>query len=102
MIPPLRGARLSQNNKNIRKYKKILQERDDAINYINNNTVNADKLLARAAWKKKVGYHMRSLIESTMLQIKQHCRDRITNRNEQNRIVQSQIKCKIVNLITTA
>jgi hypothetical protein len=99
LIPPLRGARLSQNNKNIRKYKKILQERDDAINYINNNTVNADKSLARAAWKKKVGYHMRSLIESTMLQIKQHCRDRITNRNEQNRIVQSQIKCKIVNLI---
>ena len=45
---------------------------------------------------------MRSLIESTMLQIKQHCRDRITNRNEQNRIVQLQIKCKIVNLITAA
>jgi len=81
------------------KKSEILKERDDAINYIKYNTINGNSSLARASWKKKVGYHVRSLVETTMLQIKQHCRDNLTNRKEQNRLVQSRIKCKIVDLI---
>lgn len=102
LIPPIRNAILTKNNRNLTKQRDILQERDEAIKYINHNTINGNKSLARASWKRKVGYHARSLIESTMLQIKQHCRDNLTNRKEQNRIIQSQIKCKIVNLIIAA
>lgn len=102
LIPPKRNARISTNNRNMSKKREILHERDEAIKYINHNTINGDKSAARASWKEKVGYHARSLVESTMLQIKQHCGDNLTNRKEQNRIVQSQIKCKIVNLILAA
>lgn len=102
LIPPIRNARLSQNNRNLSKRRNILQERDEAIKYINHNAINGNKSLARASWKRKVGYHARSLVETTMLQIKQHCRDNLTNKKEQNRIVQSQIKCKIINLIIAA
>ena len=102
LIPPIRNARLVKNNRNLTKRRDILQERDEAIKYINHNSINGDKSSARASWKNKVGYHARSLVESTMLQIKQHCRDNLTNRKEPNRIVQSKIKCKIVNLIIAA
>lgn len=102
LIPPIRQARLSQNNRNIRKYKEILQDRDDAINYIQHNTINNDKSMARATWKKQSGYHARSLIETTMFQIKSHCTDRLTNKNEDSRKTQALIKCKIINKIIAA
>lgn len=102
LIPPCRNARLTKNNRNLTKKRQILKERDDAINYIQHNTINGDASMARAAWKKQVGYHARSLVETTMLQIKQHCRDRLTTRTESNRLVQAQIKCKIVNLVISA
>ncbi len=70
--------------------------------FYKHSPINGNKSLARASWKRKVGYHAKSLVESTMLQIKQHCRDNLTNKKEQNRIIQSQIKCKIVNLIIAA
>ncbi len=102
LIPPMRNSRLSNNNRNMKARHHLLQERDEAIRYIQHNTINGNKSLARKSWKEKVGYHARSLIESTMLQIKQHCTDRLTNRKEKNRVIQSQIKCKIVNLIIAA
>ena len=102
LIPPSRNAREARDNRNMTKKREILKERDDAIKYIKHNKINGDAALARASWKRKAGYHIRSLIEATMLQIKQHGSDRLTNRKEQNRIVQAQIKCKLVNIITTA
>lgn len=102
LIPPIRNARTAKDNRNMSKKRSILEERDNAINYIKHNTINGNSSMARAEWKKKVGYHARSLVESTMLQIKQHCGDSLTNRKEQNRVVQSQIKCKVVNLIIAA
>jgi hypothetical protein len=99
LIPPVRRARVSKNNRNIRKYKEILHERDEAIKYIKSNTINGDQSLARASWKEKSGYHARSLVETTMWQIKSHCSDRLSNKREDTRETQSKIKCKIVNLI---
>lgn len=69
LIPPIRNARLASKNRNLSKRREILRERDDAIEYINHNAINGDKSLARANWKRLVGYHARSLVESTMLQI---------------------------------
>lgn len=102
LIPPIRAAKLSENNRGLRKYREILQERDDAINYIKYNTINGNNSLARKSWKEKVGYHARSLIEATMLQIKSHCSDILTNRREDTRATQARIKCKLVNKIIAA
>lgn len=103
LIPPIRQARIAKNNRNIAKaYHEILQQRDDAIGYIKHNTINGDASLARKAWKEKSGYHARSLVETTMWQIKSHTSDFLRNKREDSRAVQARIKCKIVNLINAA
>ena len=99
VIPPKRNARLTCENRNLQKKKHILKERDQAINYIRNNKINGSDTMARALWKEKSGYHARSLVETTMSQIKAHCSDRITNRKEENRKNQAIIKYKVVNKI---
>ena len=89
--------------KKIVKDKNILKERDEAIRYIRDNIAKATDLEnARSLWKKKVGYHQRSLVETTMYQIKAHCGDRLTNKKEKTRDVQSLIKCKVINMINSA
>lgn len=100
LIPPIRKARLSKDNRNMRN-KEALKERDDAILYIRYNTINGDPSPARASWKQKVGYHKRSRVESTMSQIKAHAGTKLTNRTEKNREIQSLIKCKLINILAT-
>jgi len=102
LIPPIRVARISTKNRNIRKHQEILKERDDAIRYIQHNTINGNQSLARKSWKEKVGYHARSLVETTMWQIKSHCSDRLRNKREDTRETEAKIKCKIINLIAAA
>ena len=102
LIPPIRAASLASTDRRKKKYRHILQERDKAINYIKYNTINGDKSLARKSWKEKVGYHARSLIETTMWQIKSHCSDYLRNKREDTRETQARIKCKIVNLVIAA
>ena len=102
LIPPIRAARLSKDNRNTRKYKDILEERDNAISYIKCNMINGDQSLARKSWKEKVGYHARSLVETTMWQIKSHSSDYLSNKNEMARSTQAKVKCKIVNLVNVA
>lgn len=75
------------------------KERDEVIRYLEYNSINGDKELANKNWKKQVGYHKRSLVETQMSRIKAHAGDRLTNIREDNRMVQSMIKVKIVNLI---
>ena len=77
-------------------------ERDEAIRYIKHNTNNGDPSLARKSWKEKSGYHARSLVETTMWQIKSHSSDYLSNKREDTRAVQAKIKCKIVNLVNAA
>lgn len=103
LIPPSRNARVSKDNRNIkRQHYETLYERDEAIKYIRYNTINQDTSMARKSWKEKNGYHARSLVETTMWQIKSHTSAYLSNKKEQNRAVQAQIKCKIVNLIIAA
>lgn len=103
LIPPIRKARLSKDNRNMKEEEReILKERDDAISYIQHNKINGDMSLARASWKEKVGYHRRSRSETTMWQIKSHSSDRLTNYKEKTRNTQALIKCKLVNHILFA
>lgn len=106
LVPPRRKAQKyneSSYYKKVVKDKDILKERDEAIKDIRNNKLQTKDLeKARSLWKKKVGYHQRSLVETTMYQIKAHCGDKLTNKKEKTRNVQSLIKCKVVNLINSA
>jgi hypothetical protein len=106
LIPPRRKSQEyceSAYYKKIVKDKNILKERDEAIRYIRDSFTKAtDQENARSLWKKKVGYHQRSLVETAMYQIKAHCGDRLTNKKERTRNVQSLIKCKVINMINSA
>ncbi|WP_341763793.1 transposase [Candidatus Tisiphia endosymbiont of Beris chalybata] len=103
LIPPIRHARIAKDNRNIKKkYHEILYERDEAIRYIQYNTINGDTSLACKSWEEKSGYHARSLVETTMWQIKSHSSDYLSNKSEQARMTQARIKCKIVNLVNAA
>jgi IS5 family transposase len=102
LIPPIRKARLSGENRNHKKNREVLKERDEAILYIRNNTINGDVSSARALWKRKVGYHQRSLVETTMSRIKAHAGTKLTNRTEENRGIQAIIKCKLINILNAA
>lgn len=101
-IPPRRNACLSKNNRNLRPWRDALKERDDAITYIKHNLVNGSAFLARAAWKRLVGYHIRSLAETAVWRIKTHTSSVLTCRTEKRRKNQAIIKCKIANLLLTA
>jgi hypothetical protein len=102
LIPPIKLARLSKDSKENKKYYDILEERDEAIKYIKHNSINGNQSLARKSWKEKIGYHARSLVESTMWQIKSHCSDGLSNKLESTRATQAKIKCKVINLIMAA
>jgi len=101
-IPPRTNACLSKNNRNLRSSHWALKERDDALNYIKHNTINGSSYLARASWKRNVGYHVRSLVETAMSRLKAHTGYFLTSRTEQRRRNQAMIKCKLVNLLLTA
>ncbi len=106
LVPPRRKAQKygeSSYYKKVLKDKNILKERDEAIKNIRNNNLETKDLeKARSLWKRKVGYHQRSLVETTMYQIKSHCGDKLTNKKETTRDIQSLIKCKVVNMINSA
>lgn len=91
LIPPQKNAALARDSA------PALQERDDAILFFRHNTINGDPALARAAWKRHVGYHVRSRVETVFSQLKTHTGDRLTNRTEPNRCTQAMLKCVLLN-----
>lgn len=102
VIPIKKTAVLSKDRRKRGRLKYLpetYKERDDVIKYLDYNSVNGDKGLALKNWKRQVGYHKRSLVETQMLRIKAHTSDRLTNIREDNRRVQAMIKVKIVNII---
>lgn len=52
-------------------------------------------------WKKEIGYHRRSLVETTMFRYKMIFGDKATSRVEETQITEASIKCKILNKFTT-
>lgn len=80
----------------------LLKERDEAINYIRANTQNGDDSLARKRWKELVGYHKRSLAESTMSRIKAHAGSVLKSKRDDTKSTECRIKCKLMNLLNHA
>jgi transposase len=97
LIPPQKNARLSRYSHRLKPLAECLQERDDAIRFLHHNAINGDLSPARKKWKEKVGYHVRSRVETTFWQMKTHTGDRLANRSETNRKVQAILKCVLIN-----
>jgi hypothetical protein len=102
VIPIKKTAVLSKERRKRGRLKyppETYKERDDVVRYLEYNSINGDKVLALKNWKRQVGYHKRSLVETQMSRIKAHTTDRLTNIREDNRKVQTMIKVKIMNVI---
>lgn len=104
LIPPKANAVHSTKRANpLSKLKRaIVEERDNAIGYMQANTINGSDEIARKQWKKLVGYHRRSLAETAMSRIKTHTGNTLKSRIPATRATECRIKCKALNLINNA
>jgi len=66
--------------------------RDEAIRMI--------RRVGRKNWKKKVGYHRRSLVETAVFRLKSMFGAVLKNRKLQNQCCEARLRCKILNYFT--
>lgn len=88
VIPP-------QHNAKIKRHGNSAAEplpRDEAIRGIRRR--------GRRRWKQEVGYHRRSLAETTMYRVKQTFGDKLKNRSLENQRTETRLRCKILNQFT--
>lgn len=103
IIPPPCNATLSHQNFRKQRYlghrslvqnNPALAPRDNAIEYIN-HFPNKKEGLRR--WKQHSSYHLRSLVETTMMRFKQTFSDKLKARTLHNQQAEVRIKCSILN-----
>ncbi|HBT76141.1 MAG TPA: IS5/IS1182 family transposase, partial [Planctomycetaceae bacterium] len=87
VIPPREDAVLQNRKDGTRK------ERDKAIREI------AER--GRKEWKKRTGYHRRSLSETAMFRMKSLFGGNLKNRNMENQKTEVRLRCKLLNKLTT-
>jgi len=88
VIPPRKDAKIKRHGNG----KQPRLERDDAIRNI--------RKYGRKGWKRRIGYHRRSLVETAMFRLKTIFGDRLKNRLFENQKTESRIRCKILNHFT--
>jgi hypothetical protein len=92
--PPENASTTKERGDKINKAKKaLLKQRDETIEQV--------RALGRAEWKRSVGYHRRSLVETAMFRIKTLLGDQLSSRKLENQKVEAAIRCKIINRMTT-
>lgn len=81
---------------------KIGTEKVSAPTYLlqRNQAVERIKEVGSKEWKKEIGYHKRSLVETTMFRYKIIFGDKSTERIQENQQIEAKIKCKILNVFT--
>ena len=85
IIPPRKGARIETHGNCFGKEK----SRD--------KNIRAIRKWGRKNWKKKVGYHRRSIAETTMFRFKNTFGDKLTSRVMIQQEIEVKIKCRILN-----
>jgi len=65
-----------------------------------NRAIERIKEIGSKEWKKEIGYHKRSLIETTMFRYKVIFGDKANTRIQENQQIEAKIKCKILNVFT--
>ena len=88
IIPPRKNARIGKHGNCGGKAK----PRDKIIRQI--------RKLGRKGWKKKSGYHRRSIAESTMFRYKHIFGGKMISRDMKQQEIEARIKCKILNRMT--
>ena len=89
IIPP------DKNAKEQKQGRPALKERDEAIRRIQEL---GDE--GRSLWKKEIGYHRRSRVETLMFRYKTVLGDRLTSRKEQTQATEISIKLDVLNRMT--
>lgn len=85
VIPPRKGARIAKHGNRAGRQ----LPRDKAIRQI--------RKLGRKQWKKKVGYHRRSIAESTVFRLKNVFGEKLSSRTIVQQEVEVRIKCSALN-----
>ena len=88
IIPIKKTVRYKNPSKPWMKY------RDDQLNII--KAFGGDDI-ARSLWKKLTMYHRRSLVETAFSRWKKLLGQSLSSRKMENKVIESQIKCKILN-----
>jgi hypothetical protein len=88
VIPPQHNAKIKQHGN----CSAEALARDEAIRSIRQR--------GRQGWKKEVGYHRRSLAETTMYRVKQISGSHLKNRVFENQQTEARLRCKIINRFT--
>lgn len=88
IIPPRCDAKIKRHGN----VKQPRLERDEAIRDI--------RKYGRKGWKKRIGYHRRSLGETAMFRMKTLFGDHLKNRLLENQKSEARIRCKILNHFT--
>jgi hypothetical protein len=65
-----------------------------------NKAVERIKEIGSKEWKKEIGYHQRSLVETTMFRYKVIFGDKVNARVMENQVTETKIKCKVLNVFT--
>jgi hypothetical protein len=94
IFPPQRNSRTSQERRRNKKKasEAAVKKRDEAI--------KAVRKLGRKKWKKKVGYHRRSLAETGMFRVKTVLGNKLSTRIMEHQQTESKIWCSIINKMT--
>jgi Transposase DDE domain len=88
VIPPRRGASIRRHGNCAGKP----LPRDEALRGI--------RRLGRRRWKQEVGYHRRSLVETSMSRLKRVFGDRLKNKRFENQQTEARLRCKLLNHFT--
>jgi hypothetical protein len=88
VIPPQHNAKIKQHGN----CTADPLARDEAVRGIRQR--------GRRSWKREIGYHRRSLAETTMYRLKQIFGDHLKNRAFPNQQTESRLRCKILNRFT--
>jgi hypothetical protein len=88
LIPPRQDAHIWQHGNS----KQVRLQRDENLRYIRQH--------GRRQWKRKCGYHKRSLAENLMFRLKTIFGDRLSARRLDTQVTQALIRCRALNQMT--
>lgn len=88
VIPPRRNAAIKQHGN----CAAGRLPRDEAVRGM--------RRLGRKGWKRRVGYHRRSLVETSIYRLKQYFGDHLKNKAFANQQTEVRLRCKILNHFT--
>ena len=76
-----------------------LESRNDSLKIIRNLGNDQD---AFSLWKKLVGYHKRSLVETAFSRLKRHFGERLSNKTTSNLEAEVTFRCHVLNRMNSA